>query len=303
MTSLGEEICCLAGNIQKMQFQSGPPPVSSPPPVSPPPAAMPLPPSAPFPHLSKPDKFSGDSGDCQAFLVQCGLHFELQAAAYPTEQSKVAFIISHLSGRAEAWATAEWSRHSPICDSLKLFSGTFTKIFQHTTPGREAARAISSLRQGERRVADYAIEFRTLAADSGWNDAALLDSFLFGLSDPLKDQLAPLDLPEDLDSVIALAIKIDKRLLEREREKRRPRGAVTPPSHKRSSPPSWRFSGQSPSSPSPSPPVVVEEPMQLGRTRLSPEERQRRLREGRCIYCAQLGHLIATCPVKDRAHQ
>lgn len=129
MTSLGEEICCLAGNIQKMQFQSGPPPGSSPPPVSPPPAAMPLPPSAPFPHLSKPEKFSGVSGDCQAFLVQCGLHFELQAAAYPTEQSKVAFIISHLSGRAEAWATAEWSRHSPICDSLKLFLGLSPRFF------------------------------------------------------------------------------------------------------------------------------------------------------------------------------
>ena len=46
-----------------------------------------------------------------------------------------------------------------------------------------------------------------------------------------------------------------------------------------------------------------DEPMQLGRTRLSPEERHRRRIEGRCIYCAQLGHFIASCPAKEGAHQ
>ncbi len=38
--------------------------------------------------------------------------------------------------------------------------------------------------------------------------------------------------------------------------------------------------------------------MQLGPTRLSPAERQPRINEGRCIYCAQLGHFISSCPVK-----
>ncbi|XP_061630162.1 uncharacterized protein LOC133478288 isoform X2 [Phyllopteryx taeniolatus] len=36
----------------------------------------------------------------------------------------------------------------------------------------------------------------------------------------------------------------------------------------------------------------------LGRFRLSPEERQRRLREGRCFYCGQLGHSVSNCHVK-----
>lgn len=49
----------------------------------------------------KPEEFSGDSGDCKVFLVQCGLHFELQAAAYPADHSKVAFVLSQLAGRAE----------------------------------------------------------------------------------------------------------------------------------------------------------------------------------------------------------
>ena len=41
-----------------------------------------------------------------------------------------------------------------------------------------------------------------------------------------------------------------------------------------------------------------EEPMQLGRARLSQEERQKRRQEGRCFYCGETGHLVSSCPAK-----
>lgn len=41
---------------------------------------------------------------------------------------------------------------------------------------------------------DYAVEFRTLAADSGWNNSALADTFLCGLSAKIKDQLISRDI-------------------------------------------------------------------------------------------------------------
>lgn len=49
-----------------------------------------------------------------------------------------------------------------------------------------------SLRQGRKSVLDYAIEFRTLAADSRWNETALNDAF-FKLTIPESDGQA--DLP------------------------------------------------------------------------------------------------------------
>ncbi|KAI3357242.1 hypothetical protein L3Q82_015694, partial [Scortum barcoo] len=52
---------------------------------------------------------------------------------------------------------------------------------------REASRALLSLKQRNRRVVDYAIEFRTLAADSGWNEAAINDAFVSGLTEKLND--------------------------------------------------------------------------------------------------------------------
>lgn len=141
---------------------------------------------------------------------------------FPNNPAKVAFIVTHLTGRAGAWATTEWARDTPVCKSLPLFTDTLSKIFDHILPVREAARALVPISQNSHRLADYAIEFLTLAADSGWNSTALYDAFLNDLADPIKYQLAPLDLPSDLDSVIAMGIRIDSGMIERQRNAAHP---------------------------------------------------------------------------------
>lgn len=255
--------------------------------------------------LAPPEKFSGDSGDCRTFLVQCDLHFRYNPAAFVSDQAKVAFMVSHLTGRAAAWATAEWSRNSDVCQSLTEFKNTISRIFDHTSPASEASRMLLQIRQRHRQVVDYAIEFRTVAADSGWNTPALIDAFLNGLSEPIKDHLAPLELPQDLEAIIAMSIRVDNRLRERERERRR--AMVHPPSH-RGLPPGIT-PPRSSSLPAATglvrtaPSQASEEPMQIGGTKISSEERRRRLQEGCCFYCGQLGHQLATCPGKDRAHR
>ncbi|KAL0146514.1 hypothetical protein M9458_058145 [Cirrhinus mrigala] len=44
--------------------------------------------------------------------------------------------------------------------------------------------------------------------------------------------------------------------------------------------------------------LTAPEPMQLGATKLTVEERERRLRNNLCLYCGQPGHLRATCPTR-----
>ena len=85
------------------------------------------------------------------------------------------------------------------------------------TLGREAAKALVSLRQCKQSVIDYTVEFRTIAAESGWNKPVLIDIFLHGLLVTPKNHMAPLDLPLDLQDLMNLAFKIDKRLEERQR--------------------------------------------------------------------------------------
>jgi hypothetical protein len=60
--------------------------------------------------------------------------------------------LSHLTGRAEAWPMAEWDLNSPVCLSQEMFTDTLRKIFDHTTPGHEAARALMCLHQGSCQV-------------------------------------------------------------------------------------------------------------------------------------------------------
>lgn len=255
--------------------------------------------------LALPERFSGDSSNCRAFLVQCDLHFQHNPGAFSSDHGKVAFIVSHLTGRAAAWATAEWSRETELCYSLTDFIETMSRIFDHSSPATEASRKLFHIRQLNRQVVDYAIEFRTAAADSGWNVPALRDAFMTGLSEPIKDQLAPLETPRDLESLIAVAIRIDNRLRERERERRRNRDVI--PSSQNASwwvaPPAEDVQPMLPHRQRITLPNGSGEPMQLGRTRLSLEERQRRLREGCCFYCGQSDHQLASCPGKDRAHQ
>lgn len=99
---------------------------------------------------------------------------------------------------------------SARCNSLPLFLVTFKQNFQSTTPGREAAKVLITLKQGKRSVIDYAIEFRTIAADSGWNQPALVDASLNGLSETLMAHLAPLGLLVELEALITSASKIDE---------------------------------------------------------------------------------------------
>ena len=171
------------------------------------------------PRLSPPEKFSGESGECRPFIVDCEMHYEHLPSAFPTERSKVAFMISHLTGRARAWATAEWSHGSSICGSLEEFKQALRKAFDPLSSDREKARELSDIKQGMDSVCDYAIRFRTLATDSGWNATTHYDVFLKGLSDQIQDLSVSLDLPSDLDSLIALAIRTDKRLQERHRSR------------------------------------------------------------------------------------
>ena len=273
--------------------QSGTPQGFSPPPAS---AA------AREPHIPTPERYSGNLGTCGQFLLQCSLVFDLQPTTYNTDKSRIAFIISLLSGRASQWATAVIENNSPVCHSYLEFTKEMRKIFDHPLKGKEAANRLLSLRQGSSSVAQYAIDFRILAAESGWDDTALQGVFMKGLNDRVKDELATRDETNSLEELISLATRLDNRLRERQREKA---GRQFLPRVLASQ--QMSSSTSAPVSPVPTiPPEPTEdEPMQLGRARLTPAERQRRQRSGLCIYCGQAGHYLSSCPQlpKDTAHQ
>jgi len=248
--------------------------------------------------LASPVRYSGEPGRCKTFLTECDMHFEFSPQHFLTDRAKVGFIISNLVGRAQTWATAEWGRNSRICQTLQEFQQAIRRTFDPVGTDRDTARQLCGLRQGKDTVSDYAIRFRNLAAESDWNTKALYDTFFKGLTNFILERLLPIDLPSDLDSLIALVIRTDNRLEELKSLQQESAGVRIFRPHTTTS---WRFpTGLSPEQDRPAPVPQIEEPMQMGRARLPPEERQRRMREGRCLYCGELGHLVATCPTRLR---
>ncbi|KAI3355121.1 hypothetical protein L3Q82_017992, partial [Scortum barcoo] len=190
--------------------------------------------------------------------------------------------------------------------------GLTTEVFRRESDvslAREASSALLKIRQGRWRVVDYALEFRTLAADSGWNETSIISgAFMDGLAEEVKDFLAPLDTPRDFESLVEIASHAST--IASVRGERESVGRVASLRGSRRAPHSFRefrrsshLSTPVPESPSPPAAAGAEEPMQLGRTKLAPEERQRRLKEGACFYCGKSGHQVNCCPAKEKAHQ
>ncbi|KAK3543126.1 hypothetical protein QTP70_011662 [Hemibagrus guttatus] len=118
-------------------------------------------------------------------------------------------------------------------------------------------------KQGARMFpAEYAIKFRTLTAQSGWNDVALKAVFQRSLNMELQAELACKGVDHSFSEYVTLAIQIDNLMCSTHARTKSvfmrniPTQPITPSSNSTSS--------IDPANP---------EPMQLGATRLSPEER------------------------------
>ena len=81
--------------------------------------------------------------------------------------------MSLLTGRALEWASAVWDQNDCIRTSFDYFAKQIREVFEYPAGGRDVSVQLLQLRQGNRTAADYAVEFRTLAAQSGWNEVAL----------------------------------------------------------------------------------------------------------------------------------
>lgn len=161
-------------------------------------------------------------------------------------------------------------------------------MFDHAVAGKEAAWMLTNLKQGGRSVAEYSIEFRTLAAECNWNQEAQWDMFLHGLAEGIQREIYILDLPPGLNDLIDLAIRVDARINRWRDFSQTLHVTETGEDHYASNQRGTTC-------------TTEYEPMQLGRMRLSREERERRKSHGLCLYCGRKGHFINTCPVKETA--
>ncbi len=176
---------------------------------------------------------------------------------------------------------------------LRVVPGTLRRNEKSVRSGqhrREAARVLAELKQGERSVSEYSIEFRTLAVECRWNDEAQWDMFLHGLADRIHVRSTSWTyqrISTDSWSWLLEWMHVSSRMERR-----------IPPSRHPGLTESQRSSGGDAVGH-----IHDPEPMQVGRARLSREEKERRRSQGLCMYCGAAGHFASHCPVKEQARR
>ncbi len=198
----------------------------------------------------------------------------MQPQKFATERAKVAFLLSLLSGHALLWARAIWGSQSVIINSFEAFVAHFQEVFGQSTGSLSIPDQLIRLRQGRSTVSDYTLQFRTLAAASGWNEAALLTAYRQGLDSQIRTQMAIYDDSVGLENFMLRAGRISQRIAACHSE-----DIALPPA-----PPPAGYPGS--------------EPMQVDATRLTSMEQARRLSSGLCLYCGFSGHFIRACPTR-----
>jgi hypothetical protein len=175
-------------------------------------------------------------------------------------------------GAPRAWATSLLGtigtpRESPL---LNNWAGLLAHAALLWGPINEQQQAAKELREIQQRtsVTAYHVAFVRWAVVSEYNEAALVDIFYRGLKSQIKDMILMTRKPDTVEGMLNLALDCEQRYLERHREKdvteRRP------------------FEKKK---------VQIVKAM-----RLTPEERTKRMKEGRCFICNRTGHMARACP-------
>lgn len=237
-----------------------------------------------------PEAFDGSAERCTTFLNQVQLYLKIQNAVYTTDPERIEFIGTLLTGTA-----AEWFFGHGLQDERFKQYATFKQFFMETFDEhdreRVAAKKITRIRQGTRDVKTYASEFLALKRKVHWNEDTMIHLFREGLNTEIKSHLLHFPKHDTLQKLMTDAMSIDAHI----REEREEITVTSTPSFNRN------LSRT---------PIVSQEPpteamdidsVQRTRRQLSPQERERRLREGRCFRCGTQGHIAAQCPTRSQA--
>ncbi|KAI3370763.1 hypothetical protein L3Q82_007110 [Scortum barcoo] len=275
-------------------------------PPQPPPAPSSVPVSSAPVRLASPPKFSGE---CRPFLIQCDLHFfhGPKRLRFGASSSYSVYGFSH-DREGGCLGYGRLVSGAQVCQTAKDFSQALLRVFDQTSPAREVSSLLCS--RSSRDAGGWWIMPLNSARWRRTADGTRLPSSAHSLTAShggSKRLSGSVGHPKGLRKPSRNSLSsIDNRLRERERERDVGRVASLRGSRGHRTP-SVSFADRATCLPQyqslPRPLLGAEEPMQLGRTKLAPEERQRRLKEGVCFYCGKSGHQVNRCPAKEEAHQ
>jgi Ty3 transposon capsid-like protein len=260
-----------------------------------------------------PEYFDGKStSQLRNFLTQVRVVFSAQPAKFSDDKSKVLYAASHLRGSAFTWAQPYLDMANPPAwmNDFSLFAAEINAVFGDPDLASNNFRRLKRLKQiGS--VAAYTAEFRRLASQLSWSDQALVQQYFDGLKDSLQDMLIAANYPEELETLIRLAARMDNLQHQRRTQRGQEPKPAAPAQRKQQLPyvaarpqsvPLTRPAYNAASAPvEPSGP----RPMELDATRprfqrLTKEQKEHRRRNNLCMYCGEPSHFAQACPTRPK---
>jgi len=189
--------------------------------------------SAPKPYQSKArilDTFDGsDPHKLNHFLFQCRLFFHANPSQFSTDEEKINFAMTYLSGIAQDWFEVALQQEDlgyaqSWLFTWHLFVEELRVHFGLLDPVGDAASLIDNLRMkpGD-KIATYNVEFMRYAAQLNWGNTVLCHHFYQGLPNCLQDLIANREQgkPTSFHAMYQLAITFDNRYWEQNCERDR----------------------------------------------------------------------------------
>ncbi|KAI5114900.1 hypothetical protein M0805_001066 [Coniferiporia weirii] len=253
-------------------------------------------------NLAKPNEFDGTREYARRFLSSCETYLRVNKHIYDTDELKINFVLSFMQTRtAGDWAInreslasaynvdAKGNKLSTIVGygTWENFVNDFKSTFITTDDTNEAQQALIKLKQTG-TADDFNNQFQSLATRSGiTSPEALIALYQAGLTPALLKTIYNRDtMPTTINDWYKAASRSDN-IYRRLRAIQGP----PPPTHQTNrfrkfsnTPRTSNYSNPGTSSNASRPP------------RLTPEERDKCFKEGRCLACREKGHNSRDCP-------
>ncbi|KAG8896197.1 hypothetical protein FRC01_011951, partial [Tulasnella sp. 417] len=259
--------------------------------------------------IKEPEPYDGKGrgGEADRFILACENYFKARSSDFPSDEVRVQFALSYLTNTAQAWGDVILrdllgSRALIASSNWKRFKKEFLAAFGDPDKEGTATRKLEDLSQGNRPATSYIADFQRLKVDVPWNEQGFMHQFRKGLRADIKDGMVYHKKPTTLEGYIELARQIDDRIWERKQEKAgdsnphpkpQPRPQATLPQPRPQAPaPTPQAPSNAPNAFAHSQPVPIHIDASR-RGKPSPEERERRRKEGLCYYCGEKGHTVA----------
>ncbi|ETW84763.1 hypothetical protein HETIRDRAFT_311919 [Heterobasidion irregulare TC 32-1] len=251
---------------------------------------------------NKPKDFDGTRSKYREWIYECHMYILANPTKYDTDKDKTLMVLSYMrEGTASLFAQKYYFdrelREYKATETRKTW-GTFKDFlkelataFKDESLEQKARQKLFTMRMGKQSADEFVMDYLMTAGESGFDLESTVDYFRRAIHPEILKQIYRLpDMPTTMDDWVKYTRRFDNQWRELQSIK-----SSVPSAAVRSSNPFRYNSSNAPSSMNNS---VVPMAVDLVRTTLTDEERNRLRMEGGCFYCRQKRHMANQCPVR-----